>query len=219
MGSSISINTSVWENLYSNMKAMLQYPDSVLVSIASSLISRDKYKKVLDYGFGSGSNLLYFLRRGFECSGAEVSGSAIRVTAERIAKEGFKADLKLIKDGTLSFKNGEFDVVIAWEVLCYNDWNTLAYAVSEINRVLKPRGLFLGNMITSGNVPLIMNSHSLGNGIYESVAEGQEGALLIAIDDEKKLRSVFPGRKLTIGKAGFEFKDKRRETWIVSYEK
>ncbi len=218
MKSAKDINSSIWERLYSQGKAVLQYPDSTLISIIHHLLDSEKHKRILDYGFGSGSNMLAFLRRGFICSGVEVSENAIQIASERMLKESFNPDLKLMRNGVIPFKDSVFDAVIAWGVLYYNDWNTFSRAVSEINRVLRVGGLFIGSMMKSDNFKL-KNTRPLGNSLYERVAAGQEGAIIIAIDNEKQLSDCFPGKKLSIGKMGFDFNNKGCYHWIVSYEK
>ena len=73
-------------------------------------------------------------------SGVEVSRSAINIVRGRLKKERLSAELKLFKGSQLPYNDNVFDVVIAWQVLDYNTWDSLKLAVKEIDRVLRPGG-------------------------------------------------------------------------------
>jgi SAM-dependent methyltransferase len=217
MKESTAINAQVWENLYHDGKSFLLYPDNVLVSITHKLLIVEENKHILDYGFGSGSNMLYLLRRGFTVSGVEIAESAIKLVSERVSNEGYGADLKLIRNGIIPFGDNSFDAVIAWGVLCFNDWTSLLIAVKEINRVLRKGGIFLGTMTAPDDISY-KTGISLGNHIYESTCAGQTGAIRLIVPEEK-LPDCFPGENISIGRFGFEFQDAYSWHWIISYKK
>ncbi len=211
------INSTVWEDLYSSGRSVLLYPDSVLVNLTHHLLKPDKHKKILDYGFGSGSNMLYLLKRGFEVKGVEVSENAMQITQERLKKCSMEADLRLMKDGIIPFDNSTFGCVLAWQVLCYNDWESLEWVLSEINRVLMDGGLFLAAMKAPGDCSHL-NSIPLGDCVYQSKMPGQEGAIFLVLN-ESQLGRCFPVDSLKIGKFGYSFNNDESWHWIISYEK
>lgn len=134
----LETNTRIWNDLYGRNDGHLSYPDETLVRITHSLFSPDKHRKVLDYGFGSGANTIHLLNKGHAVSGVEVSAAAAHKLAARLARLGLQADLRCTTNGTIPFETSCFDAVIAWQVLYYNDWQTLGQALAEINRVLRP---------------------------------------------------------------------------------
>ena len=102
--------------------------------------------------------MIHLINKGYELSGVEVSDSAKSNLTARLEKLRSKADLRSISEGKIPFEDGKFDVVIAWLVLYYNDWNGFHKAMDEINRVLKPGGVFLGTMCAVGDYS---HSHSV----------------------------------------------------------
>ena len=51
----------------------------------------------------------------------------------------------------LPFEDGFFDYVLAWNVIYHGDQKTVRKVLSEISRVLRPRGIFQGTMLTKRN--------------------------------------------------------------------
>jgi ubiquinone/menaquinone biosynthesis C-methylase UbiE len=60
-------NKKVWDKIYYEKKAVLDYPNENLVRFVNYLFKEPKGNKVLDLGFGSGNNLIHLLKKGFEC--------------------------------------------------------------------------------------------------------------------------------------------------------
>ncbi len=210
-------NIGIWEQIYSQSDNTQNYPDETLVRVVHRLLSPKTHRTILDYGFGSGSNMIHLINKGYELSGVEVSKSAITKLEERLKRIGQKAQLQLSTDGKLPFEDNKFDVVIAWLVLYYNDWDGFYKAMDEINRVLKPGGVFLGTMCSVGDYS---HTHSvaLGDGMFRSTVVGQEGATLLVLE-EAELQKCFPGRQITKGQFSFQFGERHAKHWVVSYEK
>ncbi|MBW7452497.1 class I SAM-dependent methyltransferase [Paenibacillus sepulcri] len=210
-------NINIWENLYSQQEGDLFYPNEYLVRVSHRLLNKEAHHKILDYGFGSGTNLIHFLKKGFTVSGVEVSESAIEQVASKLERSGLEAILKHDKSGIIPFEDDSFDVVIAWQVLIYNDWATFHKAMNEINRVLRSGGIFLGTMGAVGDFSH-SNSISLGNNLFESTVPGQEGAILMIFEKED-LQQCFPDKNITVGMYDFSFAERHSKHWIVSYVK
>ncbi|MDA0182505.1 class I SAM-dependent methyltransferase [Solirubrobacter phytolaccae] len=88
--------------------------------------------RVLDYGCGTGR----FLALLDDGAGVEIAEHAV----ERARATG--ADVRLLEtDGTIPFGHGEFDLVWCSEVLEHIP--DVAFALSELRRVLKPGGRLL----------------------------------------------------------------------------
>jgi SAM-dependent methyltransferase len=213
-----SVNAQIWEDLYRQGKSNLNYPNSFLVSLSHHLLDPAKHHRILDYGFGTGANLIFLARRGFELYGAEVSQSALDIVQKKLGAEKLQADLRIIHDNKVPFDDNSFDVVIAWQVLYYNTWETLHEAVREINRVLRPGGIFIGTMAAPGDVSQV-NSKPLGNGLYQSNVPGQERATVLIVDKDH-LQHCFPDKWLRIGNFTQSFEGiPTGSHWVVSYEK
>src|SRR5688572_9758367 len=113
----------------------------------------DARRRVLDAGCGDGRNLVYFLRRGFDCFGIDrdrASIARIRQLAAALAPalppENFEAgDLQ-----DLPFDAGRFDAVICSAVLHFaEDEAQFARMLMELWRVLAPDGLLFARLASN----------------------------------------------------------------------
>ena len=109
--------------------------------------------RILDAGCGSGRNLVYFLKSGYEVFAVDESEQAIerlRQLAARLAshlpQENFKAD----PVERIPFAKSDFDVVISSAVLHFarddQHWRVM---VDEMWRVLKPGGMFFARLAST----------------------------------------------------------------------
>ena len=109
--------------------------------------------RVLDAGCGSGRNLIYFFRSGFNTSGVDQSSEAIAQIQSLAAQlaphlpiDNFRADA--IEQ--MSFSDAKFDVVISSAVLHFArdeaHWHSM---VREMWRVLKPGGIFFARLAST----------------------------------------------------------------------
>jgi SAM-dependent methyltransferase len=218
MNNSIQIaNARVWQKLYSEGKNDLHYPNDVLVRIGARRFDIGQHKKILDFGFGTGANLIHFASLGFEMYGVEVSEHAMARTQERLRAANLSAELRVIKPGEpLSFPSGAFDVVYAWQVIYYNDRAGWRFTVSELERVTRPGGLIVVAVAAPGD-SCYLQSEPLGNDLYRSLLPGQEGCI-VTIPEKPELADYFPGRQLEVGNFGFQFGDRTAQFWIVTYQ-
>jgi SAM-dependent methyltransferase len=79
---------------------------------------------VLDAGCGSGRNLLYFLKNGYEVYGIDPNAEAIeavKALAKDTSPKNPPTNFKVAKIEDLPFNNGYFDLVISSAVLHFAD--------------------------------------------------------------------------------------------------
>jgi len=211
-----SSNCMIWDSIYSNKNGGLKIPDASFISVFESEYTGAP-AKVLDYGFGGAANMLHMLRRGCDVYGVEVSTACID-SAERTAKEcGFAPHLQFYSGAELPYADASFDIVTAWLVLGYNTWDSLQSAVTEIDRVLRDGGLFIGT-ITAPDDITPETGVSLGDCTFESKMTGQDGAIVLA-PPKSELARCFPGHTLTVGDFQHRFGGWFGHHWIVTYRK
>lgn len=109
--------------------------------------------RILDAGCGSGRNLPYFLRHGFDVCAVDAEPSAlaeVRALAAALAPTLPPTNFRVEALEALSFAEGEFDVVIASAVLHFaRDGGHFEAMVRELWRVLRPGGLFFARLASS----------------------------------------------------------------------
>ena len=101
-------------------------------------------KKVLEVGVGAGTDHLQWARAGAKCYGIDLTNIAIETTRNHLSLYGFKSDLQRVDAEALPFDDEFFDLVYSWGVIHHAEYPERI--VSEIRRVLKPQGCFIGMM-------------------------------------------------------------------------
>ncbi len=109
--------------------------------------------RVLDAGCGTGRNLVYLLRSGFEVFGVDESSAAIAQTrrlAAALAPHLPQNNFRMEPVARMSFADTTFDVVLSSAVLHFardeDQWSSM---VKEMWRVLKPGGIFFARLASS----------------------------------------------------------------------
>jgi len=209
-------NTLIWEKLYSSGQSNLMYPNEMLVRLFNRYKNERHINTVLDYGFGSGANLIHFVEKGCDVHGVEVSESALQIVKTKLKDKNITANINIIKDGKIPYEDNFFDLVVAWQVLYYNDLESFNQTMDEISRVLKKGGLFIGTMAAIQDYSHEL-SNKIGDYLYSSNVPSQKGATCIILDKED-LPTFFPGKKLSVGEYYFNFDGVTSRHWVVVYE-
>jgi SAM-dependent methyltransferase len=109
--------------------------------------------RVLDAGCGSGRNLVYFLRQGYEVFGVDADAQAVAATrrlaaslASNLPQENFRQEIL----EAMSFPSGFADLVISSAVLHFaRDDDHFLAMLRATWRVLKPGGLLFCRLASS----------------------------------------------------------------------
>ena len=123
-----------------------KYPWDIVVSFIFR--NRSKAKDisnnfVLEVGFGTGNNLWFAAREGFQVSGIEASISAVEIAKKRFKDDSLVGDLRLGNFTKLPFEDDSFDIAFDRHSLaCVNKENQIK-SINEIKRCLNLGGKFL----------------------------------------------------------------------------
>lgn len=187
------VNKEIWKKIYASGSFGVSYPNETLIRYVFHSFKKNNGLKLLDYGFGAGNNLKFLIDFGFDAYGAETVDDAKKI-AERKLNPNFDARrLKITaEDKPIPFGDNFFDVVIAWGVLYYNNEENFINALSELKRILKVGGKFIATLCRP-NDAAVVNSERISaceRRINKPVS-GQQGATIIVLEDEKKIKSRF----------------------------
>ena len=105
----IKNNVSKYENLYSSGHNH-NYPNLDFVRLERKFLRNKTHNKILDYGFGSGENIIHLIKNNYNVYGIETSKSAIDLVKKKINsinKKKYNKKLILLreKDKKLKFEN------------------------------------------------------------------------------------------------------------------
>lgn len=217
MSDQTDINARVWKKLYAEGKNDLLYPNDSFVRVFSRLFSgATKPLHILDYGFGTGANLIHLAQKGHRTAGVEISADALAVTQKRLTALNLASDLSLTTPGAkLDFPDNCFDVVMSWQVIYYNDWKGLHAIVQEFERVTRPNGTIIIAMAAPGDISQVLADRTAED-VYISRVPGQEGCVLV-IPEKEQLPSIFKSANLQIGEFLFDNQGAVSRHWIITY--
>ncbi len=97
-------------------------------------------RTVLDFGCGSGENLVPLVRRGANVIGMDISPELIALARQRLSNYGLEANLQVRSAYETGLPSESVDVVFSVALLHHLE---LPRARTEIRRVLRPDGLFI----------------------------------------------------------------------------
>lgn len=103
-----------------------------------------KGKKVLEIGFGMGTDLLSWSLEGSEVYGIDITEKHLRLAEMNFKTHNQTADLQLADAANIPFKTSYFDIVYSNGVLHHTP--DTVRCISEAYRVLKPGGIFIFSM-------------------------------------------------------------------------
>ena len=94
--------------------------------------------RVLEVGLGTGTDFVQWLRNGAIATGRDLTDASVALVRERVALEGFEADVQRGDAEALDLPSDHFDIYYSWGVLHHTPNPRKAFA--EAVRVLKPGG-------------------------------------------------------------------------------
>ncbi len=100
---------------------------------------KNKPKKILEVGCGTGNYTKILLKRGYEVTALDISEDMLKIAEEKCACKFIKGDIRSV------LVNDKFDVCIAmFAVMGYMTRNSdIIKALNNIRKHLKPNGIFI----------------------------------------------------------------------------
>jgi len=106
--------------------------------------------KILEVGSGTGANLLYLAREGFDVTGIDGSKIGVEKTIKRLTEESLMAKVEVGDIISLPFEDNSFDCVVDIECIYANSYADSRKIIAEIYRVLKTKGKFFSKTFMTG---------------------------------------------------------------------
>ena len=104
------------------------------------ILRENKCKKILDHGCGTGRNLQYLRREGFDVYGIDKSKFALDFLIEQGIRKDHMKSGDIIK---LPYKNNFFDALISVNVIPHGNSRQVKRYIHEIKRVVRGGGVIL----------------------------------------------------------------------------
>ena len=105
-------------------------------------------RRVLDVGTGIGRHALAYARFGFEVIASDASSAGLDRLVESAKAGGLSVDVRLSSFTSIPLEDATVDHVLAWNVIYHGDGETVATALKECHRVLRPGGTIQLTMLS-----------------------------------------------------------------------
>jgi SAM-dependent methyltransferase len=140
---------SEWQKAYGTSPWAM--PEPWVVDHAASLAPG---AHILDLGAGIGRHALAFAETGHHVTALDAAEAATSAIAAAAFARGLTIDTVQAPMTDLPFPDASFDHVLAWNVVYHGDEAVVRRTMSEIARVLRPRGTFMATMLSARRLPV-----------------------------------------------------------------
>jgi len=197
-----------WNEIFKKHGKVFIEPQEDMPEIAK-IFKKNKTKKVLDLGCGTGRHLVFFAQKGFEVYGFDVAEDGIKIAKVWLKKEGRKADFKI---GSiykkLPYPDIFFDAVISTNTIHHGKIEDIRKTIMEIKRILKPGGFIFITMRKRrirkyDPKNQIIEKYGMQKSTYKMIAprtympiDGGEKGLIHYLFDKKQIKKEFNGFRI-----------------------
>jgi SAM-dependent methyltransferase len=129
-----------WEARYARGLVYGTEPTSVAHRLVA-VFRAHGVQRIVEAGCGSGRDALLYAREGFEVTGTEISGSALRWVRERAQAEGLRITLLRDDLAETHLPPGSFDAAVAMHVIHLQPAPVRQTMVSQLWRLTRDGGL------------------------------------------------------------------------------
>jgi tellurite methyltransferase len=142
----------VWDRNWSDpaQRARWLEPEPLVHTLAGLLRARG-LGRVLDVGCGLGRHTRFLASEGFQCTGVDASPAGLDYARAEATAAGLDISYQQSAFYELPFPDASFDAVIAWNVIYHGNGVLAQRAADEFARVLEPRGLYVGTLLSKRN--------------------------------------------------------------------
>lgn len=220
------IETS-YERFYAKRTGVKVYPTEFVVRTFLANYPGLKFKKlvagerILDVGFGDGRNTVFLCEQGFSVSGIEITQGIVDQTAERLAKLGHTADLRVGRNRHIPFASDYFDCILACHCCYYCDEaDSFTDNLTEYSRVLRTGGYLVASVACKSSY-IFREAIELPDGslrIVEDPYGNRNGYRLHAFSEKREIEEYFSPRfsNFSFGFADNDFYGiSERVFWVV----
>jgi len=138
-----------WDEWWKEAKQRSRWSEAedVVTSLMPALRARGA-QHVLDVGTGIGRHALAYASFGFDVTAIDASSTGLDQLVQSAQAENLRVDARLSPFTRLPLEDDSADHVLAWNVLYHGDGETVATALRECRRVLRPGGTFQLTMLS-----------------------------------------------------------------------
>jgi cyclopropane fatty-acyl-phospholipid synthase-like methyltransferase len=132
-----------WQKIFKKGGINVKEPHKDMSKIVK-ILKKEKAKKILDLGCGSGRHVIYLASKGFDVYGTDSASEGINLCRKWLKQLNLKANLKVSSFfEKFPFKDNFFDAIVSIWAIHHGKEKQIKYCIEEIERTLRPKGLIL----------------------------------------------------------------------------
>jgi ubiquinone/menaquinone biosynthesis C-methylase UbiE len=183
----------IWDHKYKKGHAE-KYPWDSVVSFVFRHRSNKPAREtsILEIGCGTGANLWFAAREGFQVSGIDGSKYAIEYAKKRFKAEKLKGEFIVGNFLSLPYNRNSFDLIIDRAALACVGKSDIKKAIDDIHNILKPGGKFFFTPYSNKNASAnsgIKKEDDLIVGISDGGLQGVGQLVFFSLNEVKKIFS------------------------------
>jgi SAM-dependent methyltransferase len=213
----------VWEQVFKSREWGRYPPEDLIRFVARNFYpARDRSRvKLLELGCGTGANIWYMAREGFDVYGVDGSPTAITCAKQRLEAEHLPAHLKvgdITKLEQLFPPASQFDAIIDVCCLQHNRLSNVVRILSQALARLRPGGKVF-SMLIAGDSMSKASGREIEPGTFVDITSGPYAGIglthFFTLKETKKLFSVFTSLQIEHSIRSFNQRKDTNKHWVV----
>jgi SAM-dependent methyltransferase len=218
---------STWEAVFA-ARDWGRYPPEELVGFIGRRFSHAVERRdirILELGCGTGANVWFLAREGFDVCGIDGSASAIDRADRRLASEKLASNLKVGDvEAASSYFDGGFDAILDVACIQHNDYNSASAIVLGAYGLLKPGGAIFSMMLATESADFCTKvDGSGGHWVKVASGPGQEDRLLschlVTREQVAELFGGFCNVRIDYSTRSSNNGERLRKYWVIEAER
>jgi len=202
----LSVNRENYADKYSKQEAFLRYPADWIARFHNIYLKNVlPTGRILDYGCGSGNNSMFFIEKGYEVYGVDVTETILPLVKANLKHMNLDQSLagkfSVISPDCvkLPFEDGFFDFVLCNQVFYYlPSEEHIKKVCKEMSRCLKPGGTVFFTTMGPKNYYITTHTKQIHQGKIHEIRIGDPNhrlkdfrEFIYLVKDKKELKELF----------------------------
>jgi 2-polyprenyl-3-methyl-5-hydroxy-6-metoxy-1,4-benzoquinol methylase len=176
---------AVWERVMDIPAYRREEPEPQLTLLVQP--TAQGLRKALDIGCGWGRHLIWLAEQGWRVTGLDWAQAAVRHSREALEKQRLEGTVIKGDYRRIPFRDGEFQLIVATDVLHHGRLADFRRALAEVKRVLRLGGQAFVSLPSVRNMPRLLAGSWVEDGTVV-LDEGPEAGLPHHFFTEEEVR-------------------------------
>lgn len=202
----------IWNEIY-NKQGEVQSEVLPTVKDVVEIFKKEKIRKILDLGCGTGRHSIFLAQSGFDVTASDISERGLEVTKLKAKKNGLRIETVCNDMREISFKDQTFDAVVCTWVSGHGTLEDMKRHANEMMRVVRNGGIVFVDYQSKED-----EHYGIGIEIEENTfinnMQGEE-KIPHHYTDEEEILEIYKGYNIDIQPYKYSFYDKEKNVHYI----